>query len=276
MINLPLAFPVSAPPIPAGGLVPSAPQTQISSPPSLAPPFQSIQIQQQIKKLLKSKPLLEDENLSKFVEKTNLALSPPTSELANSRVIQDFLEGKKGAQDVLKVTGSNIRRAKSFEEAKALFDSVKALAKNGAAITPNSGLYKEMTAWLLASELSTRYLEIRRLVEDAIVNGVIQANAGYDRNKNKLNFHTRAVYTNAYSSKLPHDPGVPREIARALLAYHERSINTKTKFIVGSHGQNVIKDVIKEALPRLGTSYIVDPNNRGQLIPNQGKKSSGG
>jgi pentatricopeptide repeat protein len=109
------------------------------------------------------------------------------------------------------------------------------------------------------------------LLKSAVADGVFKSTLGYNVKEGKLNLHVNSVYVEQSSS--PHEPCVSADVAKALFqhAMKEGRIQNGTCLVVGRHGDNLVKDAIKECLAAAGMSYIHDVLpigciNEGRLI----------
>jgi pentatricopeptide repeat protein len=124
------------------------------------------------------------------------------------------------------------------------------------------------SAAISACQQANLHQKTQQLIDAAIEGGIYRKSVGYT--KNTLNFHTKAVYADPDKRSDGRDPCVPAPVALALLDYHAQAgrINHATKFIVGQHGDDRIKNVILTELRTRYGSYVVDPHNHGRIIPN--------
>ncbi|MDB0542748.1 hypothetical protein LBW62_16325 [Ralstonia solanacearum] len=151
------------------------------------------------------------------------------------------------------------------DHALALLDELRAQAGCDEALRPNAITYSAAISACMKAEKTDRAWE---LIAEAIQDGVVLADAGYDAQANSLDFHADHVFCAPPPSSRP--VGVPAPVARALLGYHRARghLTGATQYIVGQHGGDAVKRVVLEALnsarPR---AYVVSPTNAGVLVP---------
>ncbi|RIJ84932.1 hypothetical protein ACPEAN_18350 (plasmid) [Ralstonia solanacearum] len=150
------------------------------------------------------------------------------------------------------------------DHALALLDELRAQAGCDEALRPNAITYSAAISACMKAEKTDRAWE---LIAEAIQDGVVLADAGYDAQANSLDFHANHIFCAPPPSSRP--AGVPAPVARALLGYHwaQGHLTGGTQYIVGQHGGDVVKRVVLEALnsarPR---AYVVSPTNAGVLV----------
>ncbi|MCL9843950.1 type III effector protein with ppr repeats [Ralstonia solanacearum] len=151
------------------------------------------------------------------------------------------------------------------DHALALLDELRVQAGCDEALRPNAITYSAAISACMKAEKADRAWE---LIAEAIQDGVVLADAGYDAQANSLDFHANHVFCAPPPSSRP--AGVPAPVARALLGYHRARghLTGATQYIVGQHGGDAVKRVILDALnsarPR---AYVVSPTNAGVLVP---------
>jgi pentatricopeptide repeat protein len=98
---------------------------------------------------------------------------------------------------------------------------------------------------------------LRSILLDAVEYGVYKHTLGYDSVNNTLNFHIYAVVANATCPGS--ETGVPLPVAWALFRHHlnernqsnEPNIKPGTLLIVGQHGEDLIKNAVKQWIRNL-------------------------
>ena len=107
------------------------------------------------------------------------------------------------------------------------------------------------------------------LIKNAIGDGVLSENAGYDKRKNAIDFHLSNLLL---SSK--EYGGATVAFARAIVDfhYHEGNLECNPSLIVGRHGSGAVREAVLSELCALSDNYgnifnyVVDPLNPGMLI----------
>ncbi|WP_390623066.1 hypothetical protein ACEQUB_p00817 (plasmid) [Ralstonia syzygii] len=159
---------------------------------------------------------------------------------------------------------SACEKAGWVDEALALLDELRAMGEDDPALRPNVITYSAaISACMGAAQAGLA----RGLVAQAIQDGIVLAEAGYDAQANTLDFHANRVFREPAPSSRP--GGVPAPVARALLSYHGNrgNLNGGTQYIVGQHGGDAIKMAVLEALNRVRPrAYVVSPTNAGMLV----------
>ncbi|BEU73771.1 hypothetical protein MAFF211271_33260 (plasmid) [Ralstonia syzygii subsp. indonesiensis] len=159
---------------------------------------------------------------------------------------------------------SACEKAGRVDEALALLDELRAMGEDDPALRPNVITYSAaISACMGAAQAGLA----RGLVAQAIQDGIVLAEAGYDAQANTLDFHANRVFREPAPSSRP--GGVPAPVARALLSYHGNrgNLNGGTQYIVGQHGGDAIKMAVLEALNRVRPrAYVVSPTNAGMLV----------
>lgn len=143
--------------------------------------------------------------------------------------------------------------------ALTLLDDLKRLARDNPEMRPDLITYSAVIGACAPRGGPDR---MAALIDDAIRQRVIKKNAGYSAEHNLVNFHVDAVFVDAPDSN--HPRGVQLEVALVILDYHQskNKLNPGTKYIVGQHGGDVLKNGILE---RLGPDYEVSSQNNGML-----------
>ncbi|WP_377158588.1 hypothetical protein ACFJIX_06530 [Roseateles sp. UC29_93] len=114
-------------------------------------------------------------------------------------------------------------------------------------IQPNARIYSTLIS---ALEKGGDRRQVSRHLRDAVACGAFQHCLGYDKDSNKLDLHSRAVESGAEHER----KGVCTEVARAIFRHllNEQVINRQTTVVVGSHGEDLIKEAIRQCMVDAG------------------------
>lgn len=116
-----------------------------------------------------------------------------------------------------------------------------------------------------ACENGRHLFESLKVLQDAVDHGVFQKTLGYDPGSNTLDFHVSKVIAH----RTGREPAVSVPVARVLFRYHVEhlNINSDTKFIVGQHGNNLIKVAIQHYIRDMRREPVEHQDERGRINP---------
>jgi len=131
---------------------------------------------------------------------------------------------------------SACEKAGKVEWALEVFEDMRA-----AGIIPSVITY---SALISACARGGHRADARQLLEKAVSDRVFHPSLGYDAGTNSLDFHlNRRLVLSLVEDRAR---AVPADVAQVLFDHHEAlgNLSSTTKFIVGQHGDDVIKDAI--------------------------------
>ena len=183
----------------------------------------------------------------------------------NAAKVEDFIAGRCTASDVLGVTVSGIALCGSrLADARACFDELDRAvnAQTGERVRPDVSVYN---ALISAHERAGQHDVATKYLNHAVERQVFLPSLGRHGTRNELNLHRQFVETGAQLEK----NGICADVARVIFRQQLDAgrINTGTLFIVGSHGENKVKDAIRESMDAVGWPAC-HPRHGGR--PNEG------
>jgi pentatricopeptide repeat protein len=157
---------------------------------------------------------------------------------------------------------SACEKAGQAELALKIFDDMRA-----ADIIPNVITYN---ALISACVRGDHPADARRLLKEAVSDDVFHPSLGYDAGTNSLDFHLNGrLVTSPVGGRAR---AVSADVAQVLFDHHLDlgNLSSTTKFVVGQHGDDVIKDAIAQRMREKGWTAVQDIShgkvNPGRLV----------
>ncbi|MBW8831171.1 MAG: hypothetical protein JF606_17460 [Burkholderiales bacterium] len=143
---------------------------------------------------------------------------------------------------------SACEKAGQAELALKIFDDMRA-----AGIIPNVITYNALISACVRGGHSA---DARRLLKEAVSDDVFHPSLGYDKGANSLDFHLNSLLvTSPVGGRAG---GVSADMAQVLFDHHLDlgNLSCTTKFVVGQHGDDVIKDAIAQRMLTKGWTAV--------------------
>ncbi|OWQ47593.1 hypothetical protein CDL60_09230 [Roseateles noduli] len=159
---------------------------------------------------------------------------------AGARAVFDAMALNGLAPDVVTYAALILAYEKAGDPvgARVVFD---AMATKG--LAANAVTY---TALLSAHIAAGEEGKALALLDEAVGQQVLEASLGYDKKRNELDLHERAVFTAPKEKATGVSADLARLIFRRLLG--RGLINRRTSFIVGSHGDDQVRAAIRQCM----------------------------
>ncbi|OWQ47594.1 hypothetical protein CDL60_09235 [Roseateles noduli] len=154
---------------------------------------------------------------------------------------------------------SAYEKARDPARARAVFD---AMATKG--LAPDVATYTALLSAHLAAGEEGKALA---LLDEAVGQQVLEASLGYDKKRNVLDLHERAVFTAPKEKATGVSADLARLIFRRLLG--RSLINRRTSFIVGSHGDDQVREAVRQCMVDQGWAPRHPTDRHGR--PNVGR-----
>ncbi|OWQ47595.1 hypothetical protein CDL60_09240 [Roseateles noduli] len=159
---------------------------------------------------------------------------------AGARAVFDAMETKGLAPNVVTYNAliSAYEKAGDPAGGRAAFDE---MATKG--LAPDVVTYNALISAYIAAGEEGKALA---LLDEAVGQQVLAASLGYDKKRNELDLHERAVFTAPKEKATGVSADLARLIFRRLLG--RGLINRRTSFIVGSHGDDQVRAAIRQCM----------------------------
>jgi pentatricopeptide repeat protein len=138
-------------------------------------------------------------------------------------------------------------------------------------VEPDAIAYKTL---IMACEQEGLFAKSEEILHHAVSHGVFLQGLGYSEEANTLNFHSNSVL--AVAEEDEHEACVPAVVAQALFRHHRKKFNAATEFVVGQHGDDLVKQAIWQCMQEEGMNPVDLRNRDGSTNPGRLVSSSAG